>query len=312
MAKKFYFVVNPCSANGSTGKWWLDFIPMLDKAGLLYNWSFTTGPYTAPAIASRAALNGYDVVAAVGGDGTVCEVLNGFLDNGRQVNPSGAMAVLPRGTGCDLPRALGIPRSEIELIGMLQSGCQIPIDAGQAGFTGHDGVKRRRFFMNVAEAGLGGETVARVNRTTKAFGGFLSFLAGAVTTIAVYKNRYIRITLDDTEVREGSHTLVACGNGRFFGGGMKICPDAVMDDGFFEVVAVAGMSKPELIANLPRVYRGTHLSHPKVWRRRAKKVRVQSDEKVLINLDGEQPGVVEAEFSILPGAVKLLLPQDFR
>ncbi|MHB8985290.1 MAG: diacylglycerol/lipid kinase family protein [Eubacteriales bacterium] len=312
MAKKFYFVVNPCSANGSTGKWWPGFIARLDLTAILYDWSFTTGPYTAPAIAARAARDGYDIVVAVGGDGTVYEVLNGFLENGRQVNPSGAMAVLPRGTGCDLSRALGIPRGETDLIGMLQNGGQVRIDAGQAYFTGHDGVKRRRYFLNVAEAGLGGETVARVNRTTKVFGGLLSFLAGAVTTIAVYKNRYIRITLDDTEVREGNHTLVACGNGSSFGGGMKICPGAAMDDGYLDVVAVSGMSKPELIANLPRVYGGTHLSHPKVWSRRAKKVRVQSDEMVLINLDGEQPGVVEAEFSILPGAVKLLLPQDFR
>ena len=290
MTKKLYFIVNPCSSNGSTGKWWPGFTPLLDKAGFNYEWSFTTEPYTAPGLAFRAAQGGYDLVVAVGGDGTAYEVLNGLLHNNQLINPDLTMAILSRGTGCDISRVLGTRGGEDTFIDLLSRGRPVIVDAGRAVFTSYDGDIITRYFLNVAEAGLGGETVARVNRTTKFWGGFASFLWGALASIAAYQNRHLKITLDNGEVHEGLYTLVACGNGKYFGGGMKICPGAVIDDGLLDVVAIEGVSKPELLLNLPRLYQGTHMSHPNTWSRRARRIRLESRDKVLVNLDGEQPG----------------------
>lgn len=307
--EKVYFIINPRSANGSTGRWWPSVLPALNRADFDYDWSFTAGPYTAPLLAAAALEKGYRRIVAVGGDGTVYEVLNGILENDRLKYPDIILGVWARGTGCDLVRTLNkLPREEDGIIDLLKNGRPTPVDAGRSNFLSQDGEKHSRYFLNVAEAGLGGETVARVNNTTKILGGFFSFLWGALISAAFFKNRSMKIILDDTDIREGMYALVACGNGRYFGGGMEICPGAVIDDGYFDVTALGDIGKLDFMLNLPRVYRGTHLTHRKIWYRRAKKVLIQSAKKTLVNLDGEQPGMVEAEFRILPGAVKLLLP----
>jgi len=305
--QKVFFIVNPHSANGSTKKWWQNALLALDKENLDYDWSFTTGPFTAPLLTASALDNGYRTIVAVGGDGTVYEVLNGILENDRLKYPDIILGIWARGTGCDLARLLKLPREIDSLINLLKNGNPITVDAGRCCFSRHDGERSSRYFLNIAEAGLGGETAARVNKTTKAFGGFFSFLSGALVSTIFFKNKFMRITLDDADVREGMYTLVACGNGSFFGGGMNICPGAVINDGYFDVTAIHDIGKLDLIINLPRVYRGTHLTHPKVWHRRAKKVLIQSDKKVLVNLDGELPGVIEAEFMILPQVIRLLM-----
>ncbi|MEL7567752.1 MAG: diacylglycerol kinase family protein [Dehalobacterium sp.] len=303
-----FFIVNPCSANGSTEKWWQNALSSLDKENFDYDWSFTTGPDTAPLLTSAALSNGYRTIVAVGGDGTVYEVLNGILKNDRLIYPDIILGIWARGTGCDLARSLKLPRETDDLINMLKNGKPLAIDAGRCRFFRYDGEKGSRYFLNIAEAGLGSETAARVNQTTKVFGGFFSFLLGALISALFFKNKFMRITLDDTDIREGMYTLVACGNGRYFGGGMKICPEAVIDDGYFDITAIHDIGKLDLIINLPRVYRGTHLTHPKVWHKRAKKVLIQSDKKTLVTLDGELPGVTKAEFMILPRVVRLLIP----
>ncbi|MCL6477229.1 MAG: diacylglycerol kinase family lipid kinase [Peptococcaceae bacterium] len=306
--RKVFFIVNPRSSGGSTRKRWEKLMPVLRREGILFDWRYTAGPYTAPDIAAGAVREGYDVIVAMGGDGTVYEVLNGMMDQDRALDERVSLAVFPSGTGCDFARTMEIPGSEEGFIKLLQEGKPVPIDVGRAEFMSHQGEKTVRYFLNVAEAGLGGETVARVNRTAKIFGGFVSFLWGAVVSITLFTEKYLKIFMDDCDYREGRYTLVACGNGRFFGGGMKICPDAEVDDGWLDVVALMGTSKWDLISNLPRVYRGEHLDHRRVWHRRAKKVTISSpDHNTLIDIDGEQPGKLDARFDILPKAINMLV-----
>ncbi|MFZ5631589.1 MAG: diacylglycerol/lipid kinase family protein [Bacillota bacterium] len=306
--KKIFFVVNPRSSGGSTRKRWEKLMPVLRSEGISFDWSYTAGPYTAPDIAAGAVREGYDLIVAVGGDGTIYEVLNGMMDQDRALDERASLAVLPSGTGCDFARSMKISGSEGNFLKLLKEGKPVAIDVGRAEFAGHQGETTVRYFLNVAEAGLGGETVARVNRTAKVFGGFASFLWGAVVSIALFTDKYLKIHLDDRDYREGRYTLVACGNGKFFGGGMKICPNAEMDDGWLDVVALMGTTKWDLISNLPLVYRGEHLDHWRVWHRRAKKVTISSpDHTTLVNIDGEQPGKLDARFTILPKAINLLV-----
>ncbi|ATW23908.1 diacylglycerol/lipid kinase family protein [Candidatus Formimonas warabiya] len=309
---KIYFIVNPCAGNGATRRWWLSYLPVLDRTGLNFQWSFTQGPFTAPAIAAQAVDSGYDILVAVGGDGTVHEVVNGIIRNSGFTLTTPALAIWPRGTGCDLGRTLGIRNKKEDLIGLLSGGEAIWVDVGQAEFISNDGEKNlSRYFLNVAEVGLGGETAAKVNETTKVLGGFFSFLWGSLTSICTYRSPYLRMVIDEKHSREGRYTLIACGNGRFFGGGMMICPKAKINDGYFDIVAIEAMGKSNLIYNLPKVYSGRHLEHAKVWHARAKSLLIQSRGRVLVNLDGEQPGIVQAKFTIIPKAIKLLVPKQF-
>jgi diacylglycerol kinase family enzyme len=200
-----------------------------------------------------------------------------------------------------------LPREGEALLETLIRGKTVRVDTGRAEFIGYDGLNTVRYFLNVAEAGLGGETVARVNRTSKFFGGFISFLWGTAVSILFYQGKKMRITIDGGPVREEKTTLLACGNGRCFGGGMRICPEADMTDGYFDITGVIATGRLTLLWNLLGVYRGSHLSLPQVWHCRGKKVVIESPERVLVNLDGEQPGTLRGEFTLLPGSLLLII-----
>ena len=307
MSKRCFFVVNPHSANGKTGKWWPTILPVLSQAILEFDWAYTEAPDSAPELVRRAIAAGFQTIVAVGGDGTAYEVANGMIQDDRLADGL-TLAIWPRGTGSDLARMLQLPRGDQAFIDLLVVGSIRRIDVGRADFLGWSGESRHRYFLNVAEAGLGGETVARVNRTSKRFGGFLSFLWGTVVSIVRFQNKAMKITIDGRFFRQGPTVLAACGNGRYFGGGMKICPEAVIDDGLFDFTGIEGTDKWTLLRNLFRVYRGSHLTLPVVWHGRGKILRLESPAQVMVNLDGEQPGLLPAEFRLLPRLLPLFVP----
>lgn len=305
--RKVFFIVNPAAARGSGRKRWERYIPVLEERGVPFEWSYTTGPYTAPEMAAGAVNRGFDVIVAVGGDGTVYEVLNGLMVRDQMLDPEVSLAVLPTGAGCDFARNMGISADGESLIRLLDRGKPFPADVGKAEFVSHQGDKTVRYFLNVAEAGLGGETVSRINRMGKFFGG-IPFYWGAVLSIILFSDIDMKIHMDDREYREGRHTFVAMGNGKYFGGGMKLCPHAEVDDGWLDVVGMLCTTRRDLLSSLSRVYRGEHLEHRRVWKRRSKKISLSSPKyTTLISLDGEQPGRLEAQFTVLPKSINLLV-----
>lgn len=191
---------------------------------------------------------------------------------------------------------------------MISEGKIKKIDAGRVRYTAPAGRELTRYFINIADFGIGGETVARVNRTTKVFGGFLSFLWGAGVTMVKWKNKDVRIKIDDGPVQERRIQNVVVANGQYFGGGMWVAPQAVPDDGLFDIVMFGDISLGESLRNGARIYKGTHLEMEKVSRVRAKKLWASSEENVLIDMDGEQPGFLPASFEVLPKAISLLAP----
>ncbi|NMA91632.1 MAG: diacylglycerol kinase family lipid kinase [Firmicutes bacterium] len=301
--KKVSVVVNPVSANGKTGKNWPEIASWLKVEGIDFDYWLTEGPGKATEITRRALQQGSQLVIAVGGDGTANEVINGFFTPAGLVSETAAVGFIPSGTGNDLSDTLHIPRNYREAIKHLIASPPRRLDLGRVRFTGHDGNFYSRYFVNVAGLGLDGETVARVNRTSKALGGFVSFLWGTVITLLLYRNRQMAISVDGELVFEGPVTTVVAGNGRYIGGGMCIAPGAVMDDGLLDIVIVHNMSKPELLVSLPRVYRGSHLSHPRVKSLNGRKVIITAPGATLLNLDGEQPGRAPIEIEILPGVL---------
>ncbi len=299
-------VVNPRSANGTTARAWP---ALLARARALLGQAeavCTEGPLHAAELTRRGLLEGFDRIVAVGGDGTNHEVVNGFFENGRAVRPGASFACIPRGTGCDFLKTFGLSRDPEALLARMARTTPRPIDVGWMRFTGPRGPEERAF-LNIADFGIGGRTVARVNRTTKSMGGLVSFLFGTLGTFASWRGERVRVRIDDGPWEERAITGVNVANGQYFGGGMRIAPEARVDDGLLDVVIVDDMPKLTLLRGMPALYRGRHLGRSRVTFVRARRVEAEADDEVLIDADGEQPGRLPAAFRVLPGALLLSL-----
>lgn len=306
MDKKVFAIVNPVSANGSTGKEWPIFEKAIKASGIDLDYIFTEYPMHAKSLAQEALKAGYEIIMSVGGDGTMNEVLNGFFDEGELINENASLAIFSKGTGCDAIRTIGIDKDVSSIIEVLKNGKSRRLDVGLAEFMHYEGKMTQRYFLNVSDVGIGGETTYRVNKNSKALKGFLSFLMGALATMISYKNKDFEIIIDDITINERLNSIIVA-NGKYFGGGMKIAPMADMNDGYFDIIIIGNINKFDFLINFPKIYKGEHMNHPKLMYYRGKKIRVNSKQKALIEVDGEQPGVVEAKFEILPNKLKVIV-----
>ena len=306
MAQRALAIVNPTAGHGRTQAQWPEVERSLKAHGLDFVAQLTSGPGDATTAAASAVRAGVGLVIAVGGDGTVNEVVNGLLADGAVPPP--ALGVVSSGSGCDLIRTLGIPKGAAA-VDVIAHGRPRPVDVGRVTYQATDGTPTARYFLNAADLGLGAEVAERVNRSGKRFGGFLSFLGNAVVTIAGARFKTIAYSSDGGQATTTRAGIVFVANGQYAGGGMHFAPAARIDDGLFDVVVLKEVGRVTLLADIfPKVYRGTHLGHPAVIHYRAREVTVSSTDPLLLELDGEQPGRAPATFTILPGALRVMLP----
>ena len=217
------------------------------------------------------------------------------------------LAVIPRGTGWDFVRTYGIPRRFDDAVAIALGGRYREIDLGRAQYRGWDGAERESWFANVASAGMSGAIAKRANESSKALGGKVSYLWATVTVFARWRNDQVSVTVDG-ERRSGRMHDVVVANGRYFGGGMMICPEADPDDGLLDVLLIGDLSKRDLLMTLPKTYRGRHLPHPKAELLRGKAVEVDAAEPLPVELDGEQPGTTPVRFDVVPRSLRLRVP----
>ncbi|RJO73060.1 MAG: diacylglycerol kinase family lipid kinase [Myxococcales bacterium] len=303
--RKTFIVVNPNSANGSTRREWAHMEEAIRAAIGPFEWNFTSGPKDATRLTREAVYAGYDQIVAVGGDGTNNEVVNGFFDGQTPLNPNCAFAFICRGTGGDFRKTFGWTTRLEEAIERIKNERTRAIDLGRFTYIGHDGRRALSHFINITSFGIGGLVDRYVNASSKALGGKLSFMIATVRAVAAYSPRPVRLTIDDGEPQELRIVNVAVANGRFFGGGMMIAPQAEPDDGLFDIVVLGDLTKWEIISGSGDVYKGAHLSQPKISHMRGRKVTAESDQEVLIDMDGEAPGRLPCEFEILPRVLPL-------
>ena len=297
-------IVNPVSADGRTGRDWPKNEPLLRRLLPPFTVWTTYEPNQATELAYQAVEQGYATVAVHGGDGTVNEVVNGLL--GHPKFESTALAILPYGTGADLVRTLGISHSLTAAAGQACGNVFRKIDVGSARFLDLNGNPCRRHFLNVTDVGFGGDLVRYVNSHSKRWGGKLSFFRGLLVTLFHYRNKRIRIGLDDQPPFEVKASSIVIANGQYFGGGMWVAPPARMDDGFLEVVVVGDVSRIEVLTNTRRLYKGTLAEHPKVQAFQAQRITLESEEEVFIDMDGELVGRLPVRFELLPKKIKIL------
>jgi diacylglycerol kinase (ATP) len=317
--KPTLFIINPTSSFGKTLRRWNHVRPLIHAHGIDFSEHVTSHAGEATEVAAEAIGAGVCQVVAVGGDGTLNEVINGYLRaDGSPINATARVALLPSGTGSDFRRTLGLRGMEDALTAIAGSESRM-LDAVRIEFVDCSGAARSRFFMNAATFGLGGEVARYVNlwntKLPRWVGGRARFIAAAVRALESYRNRSVRILLDDDrEIRVETNLLVAA-NGRFAGGGMLLAPEAVADDGLLEVVLTDRATRFDVIKELPRIQRGGYLKNPKVSCFKARSVLIENTPPkggttngLPIDIDGEAAGFTPATLTVLPGRIKFSSP----
>ena len=303
------FIVNPHAARGAVGKNWPQIRELAEKHLGGFKSFITTAPGEATQFARLAVSEGAQSVVCVGGDGTLNEVIHGLIGEAGPTNPEVQLGFIPNGTGCDFRRTLRIPANPEEALKVIKEGRTRPIDLGRLHYTNHDGESRTRYFHNLTSFGLGGEVDERVNKSGKKLGGFLSFIIATLVSLVLYEKKSIRLRVDDHFDEEVVVLNVAVANGQYHGGGMWVAPGADPSDGMFHVTIIGELSLPEVFYYLPKLYNGKILQVKRVRSLTGKKVEAFSEGRVLLDVDGEQPGCLPATIEILPSAMRILGPE---
>jgi len=300
---KTQVIVNPEADHGRTGKKWIQIKAALRAFLKEFKCEFTEKPLQATEISRAAIKEGSELIVGIGGDGTVNEIANGFYENQQIINPKTILGIVPSGRGSDFSRSLNIGPGLKNALRVIKEGLPAHIDIGRVRYKNHSGEDEDRFFLNISDFGLGGEVVRRMNKD-RAERKTSSYFKSTVSAFFGYKGKKVRIRIDGHDICVENCLIGAVANGRVFGKGMKIAPLASLDDGLFDMVLIQGMKIWEFCRNILRVYAGNHLSHPKVAHLRGKRIEItpeNTDEDVLIEVDGEQLGKLPANFDIQSG-----------
>jgi len=297
---KTVFLVNPAAENGAAGRRWPELAHEAASLGLQGDTRFSERPGHLTELAREAAANA-DLLVAVGGDGTVNEVVNGIA--GLDVE----LALIPRGTGGDFVRTFGIPRKLDRAVEVALRGRTRAIDLGRGRYRSWAGEDEDSYFANIASAGMSGAIAKRTNETSKALGGKVSYAWATVAVFSRWRSDEVRVRVDGTEQAGRMHDVIVA-NGRYLGGGMKMVPEAEPDDGLLDVLLIGDLTKRDLLLTMPKTYRGKHLPHPKATLLRGTTVEIDAPEPLPVELDGEQPGTTPVRFEIVPRALRLRVP----
>jgi len=297
------FLVNPASDNGRTGRRWLELATRAARAGLEGETRLSERPGHLIELAAGAVDDGASLVVAVGGDGTLNEVVNGVA--GRDVE----LATIPLGTGMDFGRTYGLPTKFDDAVRVALDGDTRTVDAGRVRYRTWSGEEATRWFANVGTVGMSGAVAQRANGMSKALGGRVTFFYALTRTFLAWENTDVRVELDGGERRSGRMHDVIVANGAWHGGGMKLAPDARPDDGLFDVVLIGDVSKVDFLTTAPKIYKGRHVSHRKVEVVRSATASVEADEPLPIEVEGEQVGATPASFEIVRDALRVRVPR---
>ena len=309
-------VANPSAASGSTGKVWPGIASELRTHFGPFQVRFTERRGDAMNLALNAVRDGAKLIIACGGDGTISEVANGIIDSGQDAE----LGVLPSGTGGDFRRTLQIPTRVRDAAKILRIGKSQLIDVGRATFISHNGEETSRYFLGVASFGMSAEVVERVKHGgpdwlpkngPQWLSGRVSFAVSMLQTAAKATAAGVIIQVDDRRERHLTVTNLCVANARYFGGGMKIAPDAKLNDGKFDVVSIGDIGTIKILTNARRLYAGSHLRMDNVDHVLARKIVARPDGRegvVALEVDGELPGRLPATFQIVPGALRVRCP----
>jgi YegS/Rv2252/BmrU family lipid kinase len=308
---------------------WPQIQKQLDAAGVDYQ-TYHTNQKGDATLKARAALkSGIQLIVVVGGDGTLSEAAEGFFEFNQDleilpspINPSATLAVLPAGTGDDFARGLRRKRAPLQdwidtlLTHLRAEGSRSNHEDGARRidvlYGRCDGLQTPFICLNASTMGIGGETASRVAAQggfMRKFSGEFRFVFAAVGALAVWRERRVRVTVDDRVVADRPMNLVGVANGLYAGGGMMFSTAARIDDGKLDVVTASGLNRKNVVTELSRIHTGGHLNNPKVSLTQGARVRIETlllQDAMLLEADGNVRGVTPVEFQVMPGALRFL------
>jgi len=294
-------IVNPIAGASTTYRKWPQINELLRHVGLSFDYQYTEGVGHAIELAREAASDGCQLLVAVGGDGTVNEVANGILLSRELKNAT--IGIISTGTGGDFIRSAGIDRDYIKACSSLAGARRRLIDVGVVEYQ-KDGRTCERFFINSAGIGFDAAVTEVSNRMPKFMGGTIPYLMGLFRSLLGYRNKDVVMQVDDRREERRMMSVVVA-NGCYFGGGMRVAPQADIADGLLDVVTVGNFGRMEMLRAFPTIYKGTHIHHPKVKVDRAIQVGISSTEKFLVQADGEFLGEGPVSFRLMPSALSI-------
>jgi YegS/Rv2252/BmrU family lipid kinase len=300
-AIKTKVIVNPVAGAKTTYRKWPLISELLQSGGIPFEYQYTEGVGHAIELAREAAVNGYQFLVAVGGDGTANEVANGILQSGDSSETT--IGIISTGTGSDFIRTAGITKDYIEACSCLGKARRRVIDVGVVEYC-RNGQTCRRYFINSAGVGFDAQAIEAASHLPKVFGGTIPYVLGLLKSLVSYRNKPVAVNVNGRNEERRILTMVMA-NGCYFGGGMRIAPKADIYDGLLDVVSVGDIGKLDLLKTFPKIYNGTHITHPLVNIERATRVDIKSPEKLVIEADGEFLGECPASFQMIPAALSL-------
>ena len=309
-------IINPESAGGATREAWPGIASEMATHFGAFTPKFTSHSGEGIEIAANAARKGTKLIIACGGDGTISEVANGILASGNEAE----LGILPSGTGGDFRKTIGIPARPGDAARILRDGRTRQIDVGRVTFLKDDGEHESRYFLGVASFGMSADVIARVKaggpewlpaKAPRWISGRISFGLAMVRAAVKTPASRVIVQLDDEPAQQMTVANLCIANARYFGGGMKIAPNARLADGKFDVISIGDLGAPRILVNAPRLYLGAHLGMSEVGHTLAKKLSARplyKNQLIEFELDGELPGYLPATFQILPKALRVRCP----
>ena len=302
-------IINPQAGNGRTASMLLDVETALKQSIGSFKLILTTCRGDAKHLTRQELENGAVRIVAVGGDGHLNEVLNGFIENDIPVNSDAALSFLMTGSGCDFQRSLGIPENWQLAVDKLKQAQLRQIDVGKVTFTKSDSTKHVRYFDNIASFGLSGavDRCIENSRPPAFIKGSPLFLWATIKTVLTHPNQSVKFQIDDGPEQQIKTRLGLLANGNYFGGAMFVAPEAELDNGMLDLLMLKEISLAKFLWHLPKIYKGTHLEIPEVFFQKVRKFTASSKEQVILDIDGESPGYLKATFEVLPRILKLMI-----
>jgi YegS/Rv2252/BmrU family lipid kinase len=295
-------IVNPASRSGATGRRLPELKRLLAAHLPDHGVYCTEGPRDAERLAREAAAVGVARVVVAGGDGTVCEAVTGLLHGSARSEVE--LGLLPLGSGSDFARTLGLGSDLEAAVRRLRTGRKVRVDAGRVTVRTPGGELETRCFLNEVSFGLSAEAVRFVDELArKGRRGRSSYLLAGLSALLGHAPSQVRVSVDGQPAHDGPLMLGAVANGRYFGAGMQVAPQADVSDARFDVVLVAGMSKLSALRCFPQLMRGRHASRPDVSTRRGVLVEATATQPVWVEVDGELLGQLPARIELMPLAL---------
>lgn len=306
----WFVIVNPNAGSGKGKADWPTIASLLGEVGISFEHALTKFKYHAVQLTVDAINAGYRKFIAVGGDGTLNEVVNGIFIQNQVASSEFVVGVVAVGTGNDWRRMYDFPFDYKGQVRIISDGCKFRQDVGLAKYY-ETGVENSRYFMNSAGSGFDAEVVASTNRLKNSGrkGKFL-YVLSLLKTLLRFRTTCVNVTVDGFKYEEPIFSI-SSGIGRYSGAGMRQVPFALTDDGLFDVTIIRKLSKLNVIANIPRLFNGTILKHSRIVGLRGHDVKIISNPPVNLEVDGETLGCSPLHFSILPRAIAVMVSKEF-